>query len=177
MLASVCRFGISNFRPELWRACRKFPSFAWAGDPTSQRFRILTPPRRLSLLEGIPVGVDNLRHDVVLSPKFADLARAHIARLLTRHGDLDALRSEVQANQGPSWMRSQAQENATKERCRGVEGGSDRVAVASLNRAKKESRLSVDLLARLAVTKFLRTEMNVQFAQVLERCRVQAEEL
>ena len=46
--------------------------------------------------------------------------------------------------------------------------------VASLNRAKKESRLSVDLLARLAVTKFLRSEMNAQFAQVLERCRVQA---
>jgi hypothetical protein len=34
--------------------------------------------------------------------------------------------------------------------------------------------LSVDLLARLAVTKFLRSEMNAQFAQVLERCRVQA---
>ena len=44
--------------------------------------------------------------------------------------------------------------------------------VASLNRAKKEFKLSVDLLARLAVTKFLRTEMNLQFSQVLERCRV-----
>jgi class 3 adenylate cyclase len=44
--------------------------------------------------------------------------------------------------------------------------------VASLNRAKKEYKLSVDLLCRLAVTKFLRTEMNQQFAQVVERCRV-----
>ena len=33
--------------------------------------------------------------------------------------------------------------------------------------------MSVDLLARLAVTKFVRTEMNQQFLQVLERCRVQ----
>jgi class 3 adenylate cyclase len=41
-----------------------------------------------------------------------------------------------------------------------------------LNRAKKEGKVPVDLLARLAVTKFLRTEMNLQFAQVLERCRV-----
>jgi class 3 adenylate cyclase len=32
--------------------------------------------------------------------------------------------------------------------------------------------LSVDLLARLAVTKFVRTEMNQQFSLVLERCRV-----
>ena len=45
--------------------------------------------------------------------------------------------------------------------------------VASLNRAKKQSLMSVDLLARLAVIKFVRTEMNHQFLQVLERCRVQ----
>jgi class 3 adenylate cyclase len=45
--------------------------------------------------------------------------------------------------------------------------------VGSLNRAKKELKLPVDLLARLAVTKFVRIEMNQQFLQVLERCRVQ----
>src|SRR5208282_3114421 len=44
--------------------------------------------------------------------------------------------------------------------------------LTTLNRAKREEKISVDLLARLAVTKFLRTEMNQQFAQVLERCRV-----
>ena len=37
---------------------------------------------------------------------------------------------------------------------------------------QKRRKLSVDFLARLAVTKFLRTEMSQQFAQVLERCRV-----
>ena len=45
--------------------------------------------------------------------------------------------------------------------------------IGSLNRAKKELKLPVDLLARLAVTKFVRIEMNQQFLQVLERCRVQ----
>jgi class 3 adenylate cyclase len=44
--------------------------------------------------------------------------------------------------------------------------------VAALNRAKREEKIAVDLLARLAITKFLRTEMQQQFAQVLERCRV-----
>jgi len=44
--------------------------------------------------------------------------------------------------------------------------------VASLNRAKRERKLAVDILGRLAVMKFLRVEMNSQFAQVLERCRV-----
>ena len=42
-------------------------------------------------LEGLSVGVDNLRHDVHLSPKFTDAARAHIARLIARHGDVEGL--------------------------------------------------------------------------------------
>ena len=33
-------------------------------------------------LEGIAVGVDNLRHDVLLSPRFVELSRAQIARLI-----------------------------------------------------------------------------------------------
>src|SRR6202041_3115744 len=44
--------------------------------------------------------------------------------------------------------------------------------LSALNRAKKDEKISIDLLARLAVTKFLRTEMAQQFAQLLERCRV-----
>ena len=152
----------------------KIPIFRLGGRPDKPALPNLDTSTPVVLLEGIPVGIDNLRHDVVLSPKFADLARAHIARVLTRHGDLDALRSEVQANQGPSWMRSQAQGTRPKHDAGEWKAALTELLVASLNRAKKESRLSVDLLARLAVTKFLRSEMNVQFAQVLERCRVQA---
>jgi len=152
----------------------KIPIFRLGGRPDKPALPNLDASTPVVLLEGIPVGVDNLRHDVVLSPKFAELARAHIARVLTRHGDLDALRSEVQANQGPSWMRSQAQGTRPKHDAGEWKAALTELLVASLNRAKKESRLSVDLLARLAVTKFLRSEMNVQFAQVLERCRVQA---
>ena len=44
--------------------------------------------------------------------------------------------------------------------------------VAALNRAKGDNNVAVDLLARLAVIKFLRMELNSQFAQVLERCRM-----
>src|SRR5215469_17406661 len=42
-------------------------------------------------LEGLLVGIDNLRHDVHLSPKFTETARAHIARLIARHGDVEGL--------------------------------------------------------------------------------------
>lgn len=42
-------------------------------------------------LENLQVGVDNLRYDVYLSPKFVDLTRAHITRLLVRHGGVEEL--------------------------------------------------------------------------------------
>ena len=42
-------------------------------------------------LEGLQVGVDNLRHDVYLSPKFVDAARSQIARLIARHGEVEDL--------------------------------------------------------------------------------------
>ena len=126
-------------------------------------------------LEGLAVGVDNLRHDVALSPRMVEVARAHVMRLIVRHGELEGLLAAEtpQRTQGPSWMRDAAvgQVRSTPEK-------SDwkpllaELQLAALNRAKKEEKLSLDLLARLAVTKFLRTEMNQQFAQVLERCRV-----
>lgn len=126
-------------------------------------------------LEGLSVGVDNLRHDVVLSPKFVELGRAQIARLIARHGELEGLLSAEapQASQGPSWMRNQAGKTTRpKNAPGGWRAALTELQVGSLNRAKKEFKLSVDLLSRLAVTKFVRMEMNQQFLQVLERCRV-----
>jgi class 3 adenylate cyclase len=119
--------------------------------------------------------VDNLRHDVVLSPKFAELARAQIARLIARHGELEGLlgAEAPQTGQGPSWLRNQlGKSTRSKNDPAEWKSAMAELQVASLNRAKKEFKLSVDLLARLAVTKFLRAEMNQQFGQVLERCRV-----
>ncbi len=138
------------------------------------------PPQMLAAapsitLEGLAVGVDNLRHDVALSPRFVDVARAHIARLIVRHGELEGLLAAEapQRNEGPSWMRKAAggpaQASADKTDWKPLLA---ELHLAALNRAKKEEKISVDLLARLAVTKFLRTEMNQQFALLLERCRV-----
>jgi class 3 adenylate cyclase len=127
-------------------------------------------------LEGLVVGVDNLRHDVSLSPRFMEAARAQIMRLIVRHGELEGLLSAEapqKTQSGPAWMR-----NAAAGPVRNQKDKSDwkpllaELHLAALNRAKKEENISLDLLARLAITKFLRTEMQQQFAQVLERCRV-----
>src|SRR5438270_9861742 len=43
--------------------------------------------------------------------------------------------------------------------------------IVSLNRAKAENSVSLDLLFRLAILKFQRTELVHQYAVALERCR------
>jgi len=126
-------------------------------------------------LEGLAVGVDNLRHDVVLSAKFAEATRTHIARQIARHGEVEGLllAEAALSSQGPSWIRHQVQADArTKSDPGEWKTILSELHVAALNRAKKEGKIPLDTLARLAVTKFLRAEMNLQFAQVLERCRV-----
>jgi hypothetical protein len=153
----------------------RIPIFRLGGAPEKPAPPNLAASTPVVSLEGLSVGVDNLRHDVVLSPKFVELARAQIGRLVARHGELEGLLSAEapQSTQGPSWMRSQAGKAARpKNDPTEWKPVLTELQVASLNRAKKEFKLSVDLLARLAVTKFLRTEMNQQFLQVLERCRV-----
>jgi class 3 adenylate cyclase len=153
----------------------RIPIFRLGGAPEKPAVPDLASSTPFVSLEGLSLGVDNLRHDVVLSPRFVEAARQQIARLLARHGDLDGLLAAEapQSTQGPSWMRNLAGKVARPKSDAGEwRSLLTELQVASLNRAKKEFKLSVDVLARLAVTKFLRTELNVQFAVVLERCRV-----
>ncbi len=157
----------------------RFPIFRLGKEPEKPALPELVAAVPSIALEGLAVGVDNLRHDVALSPRFVDAARAQIMRLIVHHGELEGLLAAEapQKTQGPSWMRNAAA-GATRGPVRGSADPSDwkplltELHLAALNRAKKEEKISVDLLARLAVTKFLRTEMHQQFAQVLERCRV-----
>ena len=46
-----------------------------------------------------------------------------------------------------------------------------KIHVAALNRDKSDGNISIDLMTRLAIIKFLRNEMPLQFSQVIERCR------
>jgi class 3 adenylate cyclase len=153
----------------------RIPIFRLGGAPDKPALPNLAASTPFVALEGLSVGVDNLRHDVLLSPKFVELGRAQVARLIARHGELEGLLSAESApsTQGPSWIRNQAGKASRPKHDAGAwKTALTELQIGSLNRAKRELKLSVDLLARLAVTKFLRTEMNLQFSQVLERCRV-----
>jgi len=153
----------------------RIPIFRLGGAPDKPALPDLAAATPGVSLEGLSLGVDNLRHDVVLSSRFMDAARAQIARLIARHGELEGLLAAEAASpgQGPSWLRNLAGRAAKPKHDAGEwKSLLTELQVGSLNRAKRESKLALDVLARLAVTKFLRTEMNAQFAQVLERCRV-----
>ncbi len=125
-------------------------------------------------LDNLQLGVDNLRHDVHLSPRFVDQVRLHLARLIARHGGVEPmLAADAPVRSlGHNYLGS----NPVMKPLAGA-GASElktllgELHVAALNRAKAAGNLSVDLLARVAIIKFLRTELNSQFAQLLERGR------
>jgi len=139
----------------------------------------VAPPRLASYtpalsLHGLQVGVDNLRHDVYLSPKFVEQARQHIARLLIRHGDLEGAIGAAT----PTANKTKDQFIQTKLSGKPHSEPADlkslltELHVAALNVAKARDNPVLDLLARAAIVKFLRFELHSQFAQVLERCRM-----
>src|ERR1700749_3943884 len=88
----------------------RIPIFRLGGAPEKPALPELASSSPFVSLEGLSLGVDNLRHDVVLSPRFVEAAKQQIARLLARHGELDGLLAAEapQSSQGPSWMRNMA---------------------------------------------------------------------
>jgi class 3 adenylate cyclase len=138
------------------------------------------PPPKLAkytptvVLEGLAPGVDNLRHDVYLSPKFSDQVRQHIARLIARHGNLEAALSAgaPTVHSAYAGLKGKVGPAPPKPEPSDLKSLLTDLHVAALNRAKADSNICVDVLARLAVIKFLRAELLAQFAQLLERCRM-----
>src|ERR1700720_1107220 len=85
----------------------RIPIFRLGKEPEKPALPALASSTPTISLEGLSVGVDNLRHDVSLSPRFLDVARAQMARLIVRHGEVEGLlAAEAPATTSvPSWMR------------------------------------------------------------------------
>ncbi len=126
-------------------------------------------------LNDLQLGVDNLRHDVHLSPQFVEQARLQIARLIVRHGDMEGLLAaeKTERSGGNHFIGSNVAAKTTAKtmgfELKPLLAG---LHVSALNRAKAAENLSIDVLARAAIVKFLRVELNSQFAQMLERGRM-----
>ena len=132
-------------------------------------------------LQNLVPGIDNIRHDVFLSFRFTELARLHIFKLIVKHGNVEELVMEDPLSSRPI-LRPPARLAGSSQVMKPSPALKDadpaefkrivaELHIAALNRAKFEDNPSLDLLFRLAVLKFLRSELMNQFNQAVERCR------
>ncbi len=133
------------------------------------------PPPRLSSytpslsLEALQLGIDNVRHDVWLSPEFTKVAGDHIAKLIAKYGNIESL-AQSEATSGSKSMFSKFVPGVAKK-TPDLKPLLLELHKSALNRAKAENNPLIDLLARASIIKFFRGELNVQYAKALERCR------
>jgi hypothetical protein len=127
----------------------------------------------------LQLGVDNLRYDVFLSPRITADLSFHLARYICRFGGVESLFAmEVPLANQNKFIRSVEGTVSLRQ-----SGPADlktlliSIHLAILNHAKAEGNASVDLLGRLAVLKFIRTELQAQFSRMLEQCRMKSKAL
>ena len=128
----------------------------------------------------LQLGVDNLRYDVLLSPRFTADLTFHLAKYICRFGEVEALFDmDVPTSTQSKFIRySDTTETNFRKR-----GPADLKTIllsihqAILTRAKAEGNPSIDLLGRLAVLKFIRSELQAQFAKILEQCRTKSKSM
>lgn len=132
------------------------------------------PPPRLSTytpalsLEGLHLGIDNVRHDVWLSTTFTKAAGFHIGRLIAKFGNVEAV---ISAESAPKNIFSKVVP-ALASRTSDLKPMLADLCRTALEEAKSAGDFATDLLLRAAIIKFLRAEMHTQFTAALERCRV-----
>ncbi|MGA3090434.1 MAG: hypothetical protein ABSD75_17615 [Terriglobales bacterium] len=150
------------------------------------RLRNSDPPSRpdlqyhgpsLAFLD-LQLGVDNLRYDVFLSPRITADLGFHLARYICRFGEIEALfEMEVPSAVNSKFIRAENTTNLRKPGPADLKTLLVSLHLAILNRAKAGSNPSIDLLGRLAVLKFIRAELQTQFARILEQCRMKSKAL
>jgi len=131
-------------------------------------------------LSGLQLGVDNLRYDVYLSPRVCEEISQHLARYIRLFGEVESLlQMDVPTAARASFMRPPAESPAKTRKSAPADLKSLLVSLhlVILNRAKAEENPSVDVLGRLAVLKFIRTELQSQFSRILEQCRMKSKAL
>src|SRR5437660_2535492 len=127
--------------PPLTSAEMSFSFLQRGSLPEYARQLVLTSDEPSLVLEGLVTGIDNLRHDVYLSPKFSEAARQQIFKLVAKHGNVEELVAEERkAGRVPAPpQRHPTRQSDTAEFKRLL----TELHVVSLNRAKAESNVSL----------------------------------
>src|SRR5713226_503180 len=105
-------------------------------------------------MESLAIGVDNIHHDVFLSPKFVQSAREYLFDLIRQHTSSAYLPGiELRASRVPDGT--------------GFRKLLSELLQSSLTQAKYHKNIEIDLLFRLSLLKFLTFEMGNQFANII----------
>jgi class 3 adenylate cyclase len=124
------------------------PSATEAARTELKRYNVTIPMGSLS------IGVDNIHHDVFMSPKFAQAARDYLFELIRQNTKASYFPGiELRATRGPD---SSAYRKFLVE-----------LLQSALTQAKYHKNIEMDLLFRLTLLKFLMGELGTQFANVI----------
>lgn len=109
-------------------------------------------------LNSVAVGVDNIHYDVFLSPRFVDMTRRFL---------VDSVRQMARLAQffGSDAKSFQPPEVAAFRKLLGE------LLQATLTRAKFENNIELDLLFRVAILRFLTSEITTTFADQILECK------
>jgi hypothetical protein len=158
-------------------------SFLQRGNPAELARQLeLTSYEPLLVLEDLVTGIDNVRHDVLLSTKFCDAARLHIFKLIAKYGNVEELAAEFAPVRPTETTLTLTRTwevqapvvkpfDAAEFRHQLID-----LHMVALNRAKAENNVCLDLLFYLASLKFQRSELVSQFNMVAERCRARVKQ-
>src|SRR5258708_14847896 len=105
-------------------------------------------------MESLAIGVDNIHHDVFLSPRFVQTARDYLFDVIRQSTSNTYLAGvELRASRSPDGT--------------GFRKLLSEVLQSSLTQAKHHKNIEIDLLFRLGLLKFLTFEIGNQFANLI----------
>ena len=117
----------------------------------------------------LAVGVDNIHHDVFLSPSFVETTEAYLLEFIRQTANLPFL---SQTDRMQSSRRQTARRDADRKVTRAADPPSWKRQLsdllhAGLQQAKYEKNIEIDLLLRVTLLKYLTQEIGAQFANLL----------
>src|SRR5262249_37447062 len=117
----------------------------------------------------LAVGVDNIHHDVYLSPVFVESSGAYLLEFIRQAANLSFL---TQMDRMHPDRRQSARRDSDRKTARAPESSAWKRQLsdllhAGLQRAKLEQNIEVDLLLRVSLLKYLTQEISTQFANLI----------
>jgi len=137
-----------------------------AGSPARVNLKTYTAELPLGTLA---VGVDNIHHDVFLSPTFVESSGVYLLEFIRQSANLTFL---SQTDRSQSERRQISRRDSDRRSARPAEAVSWKRHLSDLlhgglQHAKYEQNIEIDLVLRVALLKFLTQEISTQFANLM----------